>query len=69
MSDDLLRADPFRLLGDPVRLRILRVLARERLNVTELTSLLGLAQSGVSRHVRLLREGASRDRVRKRALL
>jgi len=52
-----LRADPFRLLGDAVRLRILRLLAAERLNVGELTRILGLAQSGVSRHVRLLREG------------
>jgi ArsR family transcriptional regulator len=46
----------FRLLGDDVRLRILRLLARERLNVTELTSVLGLAQSGVSRHLGLLKE-------------
>jgi ArsR family transcriptional regulator len=46
----------YRLLGDEVRLRILRVLASERLNVTELTAVLGIAQSGVSRHLGLLRE-------------
>jgi ArsR family transcriptional regulator len=46
----------YRLLGDDVRLRILRLLARERLNVSELTSVLGLAQSGVSRHLGLLKE-------------
>ncbi len=46
----------FRLLGDDVRLRILRLLALERLNVTELTGILGIAQSGVSRHLGLLRE-------------
>jgi ArsR family transcriptional regulator len=46
----------YRLLGDEVRLRLLRVLARERLNVTELTSILGLAQSGVSRHLGLLKD-------------
>jgi ArsR family transcriptional regulator len=46
----------FRLLGDDARLRLLRVLARERLNVTELTGILGLAQSGVSRHLGLLKE-------------
>ena len=46
----------FRLLGDDARLRLLRVLARERLNVTELTGVLGLAQSGVSRHLGLLRD-------------
>jgi SAM-dependent methyltransferase len=47
----------YRLLGDEARLRLLRVLASERFNVTELTGILGLAQSGVSRHLRLLREG------------
>jgi SAM-dependent methyltransferase len=46
----------FRLLGDEVRLRLLRLLATERLNVTELTGILGIAQSGVSRHLGLLRE-------------
>lgn len=46
----------FRLLGDDVRLRILRLLAMDRLNVTELTGILGLAQSGVSRHLGLLKE-------------
>jgi ArsR family transcriptional regulator len=45
-----------RLLGDEARLRLLRVLARERLNVTELTRILGLAQSGVSRHLGLLKD-------------
>ncbi len=46
----------YRLLGDEARLRLLRVLSRERLNVTELTGVLGLAQSGVSRHLGLLKE-------------
>jgi SAM-dependent methyltransferase len=46
----------FRLLGDEVRLRLLRVLSLEQLNVTELTGILGLAQSGVSRHLGLLKE-------------
>ena len=45
----------FRLLGDEVRLRMLRLLATERLNVGELTTVLGIAQSGVSRHLGLLR--------------
>jgi ubiquinone/menaquinone biosynthesis C-methylase UbiE/DNA-binding transcriptional ArsR family regulator len=45
-----------RLLGDPTRLRLLRALSREPLNVSELTAVLGLAQSGVSRHLGLLRE-------------
>jgi ArsR family transcriptional regulator len=46
----------FRLLGDEVRLRLLRLVAAERLNVSELTGILGLAQSGVSRHLGLLKE-------------
>lgn len=46
----------YRLLGDEARLRLLRVLAKERLNVTELTGVLGLAQSGVSRHLGLLKD-------------
>src|SRR6188768_3649270 len=45
-----------RLLGDEARLRLLRMLSREALNVSELTGILGLAQSGVSRHLGLLRE-------------
>jgi ArsR family transcriptional regulator len=55
----------YRLLGDEARLRLLRVLAKERLNVTELTGVLGLAQSGVSRHLGLLKDarlvGEERD--------
>lgn len=46
----------FRLLGDEARLRLVRVLARDRFNVTELTGILGLAQSGVSRHLGLLKD-------------
>jgi SAM-dependent methyltransferase len=47
----------FRLLADDARLRILRLLSLERLNVTELTGILGIAQSGVSRHLGLLKDG------------
>ena len=49
-------ASLFRLLGDEVRLRVLRLLAAEALNVTELTGIVGIAQSGVSRHLGLLRD-------------
>ena len=38
----------FRLLSDSTRLRLLRVLAVDRFNVTELTGILGVAQSSVS---------------------
>ena len=46
----------FRLLADPTRLRLLRLLGHDRFNVTELTAILGVAQSGVSRHLGLLKE-------------
>jgi ArsR family transcriptional regulator len=49
-------ASLLRLLGDEARLRILRLLTLEQLNVSELTAVLGLAQSGVSRHLGLLKE-------------
>jgi SAM-dependent methyltransferase len=49
-------ASLFKLLGDDARLRILRLLAAERLNVSELTGILGIAQSGVSRHLGLLKD-------------
>jgi ArsR family transcriptional regulator len=46
----------FRLLGDSTRLRLLRLLAQDRFNVTELTGILGAAQSNVSRHLTLLKD-------------
>src|SRR4029078_8340239 len=46
----------FRLLGDTTRLRRLRVLSQDRFNVSELTGILGVAQSGVSRHLGLLKD-------------
>ena len=46
----------FRLLADSTRLRLLRVLAQDRFNVSELTGILGVAQSGVSRHLGLLKD-------------
>jgi len=45
-----------RLLGDETRLRLLRLLSADALNVSELTMALGVAQSGISRHLRLLRD-------------
>src|SRR5688500_1231800 len=57
-------ASLFRLLGDEARLRILRLLDAERLNVTELTAILGIAQSGVSRHLGLLKDAGLVDERR-----
>lgn len=45
------------LVADEARWRLMRLLVRQRLNGRELTRVLGLAQSGVSRHLHLL-EGA-----------
>lgn len=45
-----------RVLSDPVRLRILGLLELEELSVGELSRALGLAQSRVSNHLRVLRE-------------
>lgn len=46
----------FRLLGDETRLRILNLVSQASLNVSELTCILGLAQSGVSRHLSHLKK-------------
>ena len=45
----------FRSLGDPTRLRILRALQGAELSVGELAEVLELAQSGVSRHLAVLK--------------
>lgn len=49
------RADIFRVLGDPTRLRILALLAAEELSVGELQDVLGVGQSTVSGHLAALR--------------
>jgi ArsR family transcriptional regulator len=45
----------FRVLADATRLRLLRLLARTPLNVSELVSLVGVAQPSVSHHLGKLR--------------
>ncbi|MEO8927593.1 MAG: metalloregulator ArsR/SmtB family transcription factor, partial [Caulobacteraceae bacterium] len=45
-----------RAAGEPTRLRILALLAREELAVLELARILGQSQPRVSRHLRLLAE-------------
>jgi ArsR family transcriptional regulator len=47
--------EAFRALGDPTRLRILRLLAENSLNVSELVSLIGVGQSSVSHHLTKLK--------------
>ena len=58
------RAQPEALLGrmealsDPTRLRLLRLLERHELGVVELCDILQLPQSTVSRHLKVLADGA-----------
>ena len=49
-------AQVLRLLGDETRLRILLLVSQTPLNVSELTTILGMAQSGISRHLSHLRK-------------
>jgi DNA-binding transcriptional ArsR family regulator len=46
----------FKVLGDPVRLRIVNLLTRRSLCVSDLQAILGLPQPFVSRHLALLRK-------------
>jgi ubiquinone/menaquinone biosynthesis C-methylase UbiE/DNA-binding transcriptional ArsR family regulator len=48
-------SESFRALGDPTRLRILRLIGSAALNVSELVSLVGVAQSSVSHHLAKLK--------------
>jgi ubiquinone/menaquinone biosynthesis C-methylase UbiE/DNA-binding transcriptional ArsR family regulator len=43
-------------VGDPTRLRILRLLGRGELTVQDMVQILGLSQPGVSKHLAILRE-------------
>jgi DNA-binding transcriptional ArsR family regulator/protein-L-isoaspartate O-methyltransferase len=52
-----------RAAGEETRLRLLAVLARSELTVTELTQVLGQSQPRVSRHLKLLCEAGLVDRV------
>jgi len=46
----------FKALGDPARLKILRLLSRGRLSVGVIAQRLRLSQPTVSHHLRILRE-------------
>ena len=49
-------AERFRVLAEPLRLRILQLLRSGEKNISELTALLGTTQPNVSKHVRILQE-------------
>lgn len=48
-------SEAFRALGDPTRLRILRLICETSLNVTEVMQVVGVAQSSVSHHLAKLK--------------
>jgi ArsR family transcriptional regulator len=53
----------FKALGDPTRLRIVKLLERGELCVCQLTAALGMGQSRISRHLSVLKEsGLIEDR-------
>jgi ArsR family transcriptional regulator len=59
----VMRIDPLlRALGDPTRLRIMRLLAHMELAVGELAQVLGQSQPRVSRHVRILCDAGLAER-------
>jgi len=47
-------AQQFRVLGEPMRLKILQVICAKPLTVTEIVNATGATQSNVSRHLALL---------------
>lgn len=49
-------ADVFKVLGDPTRLRILRVLMNQEVCVRDIADELGMGQSTVSHQLRILRD-------------
>lgn len=49
-------ADVFKVLGDPTRLRILRVLMNQEVCVRDIADELGIGQSAVSHQLRILRD-------------
>lgn len=51
-----MHTDPFETLGDPTRRRIIDALRDGERPVNDLVALVGIQQSGVSRHLRILHE-------------
>ena len=56
-----------RAAGEPTRLRILAMLHRSELNVSDLTDVLGQSQPRISRHLKLLVEAGLVERIREGA--
>jgi DNA-binding transcriptional ArsR family regulator len=47
----------FRLMGEPMRLKILQAVCRQRRTVTEIVEATGATQANISRHLALLSAG------------
>lgn len=56
LSDEALTliASRFRLLSEPMRLRILHTLGKEEMNVTEIVAATGAGQANISKHLGIL---------------
>lgn len=66
-SDDVpvqTAADAFKLLSDPIRLRVMWALSNAELDVTTLTQRVGASQARVSQHLAPLRRAGLVDRRR-----
>ena len=54
MSDVNIVVEKMKALGDPTRLRLLALLQDQELSVGSLVDVLRMAQSGISRHLKVL---------------
>ena len=57
-------AERFRLLGDPLRLRLLQTLERGEMSVADLVAATGATQANVSKHLQLMLRGGVVQRRR-----
>jgi ArsR family transcriptional regulator len=57
-------AERFRLLGDPLRLRLLQTLEQREMSVAQLVAATGASQANVSKHLQLMLRGGVVQRRR-----
>lgn len=67
LSDDALNlvANRFKIMSEPLRLRILQILQEGEKNVGELTELCNTSQPNVSKHLKILQAGGLVSREQK----
>ncbi len=51
-------ADLFKIFGDPTRIRILHILARQEMCVQDIADTLSMTQSAISHQLRILKQSA-----------